>query len=749
MIKIHADRRLVFSTVSILLLNIFSPFPAQAIRNQDMSGDDTGAIAVYTFDNGIEDSAANPLNLNMSVDGNLPTAQGETILTNASIQPNPNNSSDKYLLINPKPNGTPEADRGYESAQRHRTFLVSSGPATKLNSCTNGFTIQAFVRPWFPFQGSTVGNLIVGLSNSEGQSSVVNPNFGLYQTGQSGAESATLTVRTGNTSSSSITSEQNGFYSVRQDANPGKVTEIIATQEPSGILTIYVNRQARSSLVAASPVFSPNAKLVIGNELVPLTIRGDGMTEIGQQRNWSGEIYHLAIYCRGFTRAELGQGTDYKSRAAVVTPQTGSIIKDSRILARKLVERLTGVIAPIDHPLVVRVEAKVVANDLSGAVKIITGDAASEESGHPEFLNTMVKQFALRMSTREETIRTPFNDFAASFIGVTRDEINAQELLTGNFFYMGNPALVKVRTDMFNDLLLSNNHYEDLEKGHWDIGKVLMKVPSAANPPGYPNGQQIAVDINGGMTASPDPAGVLTSRAFMAAHAIAGTNRRLVEYSFREFSCLPISQIADTAASPARIGRDIDRLPGADQTKFETSCKGCHTIMDGFRGAFAKYDFASVTINNVPYAFTRNTQVSRTPAAFGFPTTAVDQYGTVKKMNGNETVFPNGYTIIDDSFVNNATGANNRKVFGWNGPNKLGGVGVNQFGRMIADSDRFAECMANRVYESVCTPEAKPSTVVLPFISEIATKFKNSGYKLRTLFQDVAVHPVCIQNMGR
>ncbi|MBX3021867.1 MAG: hypothetical protein KF799_09345 [Bdellovibrionales bacterium] len=731
-------------------LLLFTPDQALALRAPDMSGDDSGAVAVYTFDE-IGGSTANDtsgvgqaLNLVMSTEGNLPTGDGTPIRTNASLQSG-------YLLINPKPNGAASGmpDEGYQSAQRHRTFLISTGPATKLATCTSGFTLQAFVRPWFPFQGSQAGNMIVGLSNSQTQNSVMNPNFAVLQSGESGAEAVTLRVRTSGTQATNQSSVPGAFSSVRETENSGRLTEIIATREPNGTLTVYVNRIARSSLVSVAPAFTAEARLVIGNELVPLTLKPDGDTNVDEQRNWSGEIHHLAIYCRGFTRAEiLGATLTNKATAAIVRPLTGVQVTSVRHEARKLVERLAGVAVPLDHPMVLRVEERLQNGDRLGASKIVTGDFASGEKGHPDFLNTTVKQMAMKMSNRDETIRAPFNDFAAAFIGVTRDERNAQELLNADFFYMANPSKATVRTDVFRDLLTSNNHYQDLEDGRWDIGAVLMRVPSAEVPSGYPPGQLIATTPAGASVPHPDPAGVLTSRAFMAAHAIAGTNRRLVEYTFREFMCMPMADMADTAASPARIGRDVDRVPGGDGTKFETSCKGCHTVMDGFRGAFAKFDFANLNVNNSAYGFVRNTQVNLN-GDFGFGNNEKDQYGTVRKMNHNETTFPNGFTITDDSFVNNAVGATNRDRFGWGGSNKIGGTGVRQFGQMIADSRRFSECMAKRVYESVCTPGKTTGPVITPEVASWGERFKASGYKLRTLFQIVAADAACATGMGR
>ena len=755
--RLSNQARVSLLSLTALSVLVLATREAHALRAKDMSGDDAGAFIVYPFNETTGTAAADALSpalpLKGSNAGNLPTGDGTEIRTNVAFV----NGS---LIINYKANGieVDRADQGYQSAQVHRSFLEADAPAMsaaetklqQLNQCTNGFTVQMFLRPHFPFQGNDSGNMILGLSNSAGRTALARPNIGIYQTGQAGAESITLEVRNGANSSVRQVSVPGAFSSVRENENPGVFTEVIATQEAkNGVLTVYVNRIARSSLTGVTPNFDPTAKLVIGNELVPLSTKADGTAEVNQQRNWSGEIAHIAIYCKGFTRAEiLGPVLVNKSRADIVAPRPRESISTNRRDARRLVERLTGVIVPIDHPMVLKVEEKLNQGDRLAAAKVVTGDSSAGEPGHPEFLNTVVKQMALKMSNREETIRVPLNDFAASFIGVTRDDISAQELLTGNFFYMADPRKTNVRNNIYRDLVISNNHYEDLENGLWDIGKVLMKVPGPNNPTGLPDGQQIAIDATGTMSPNPDPAGVLTSRAFMGAHAIAGTNRRMVEYSFRQFMCVPMNEMADTSASPARIGRDVDRIPGGDATKFEMSCKGCHTVMDGFRGAFAKFDFANITVGNQTYNFIRNTQVSKV-AEFGFGDKEVDKNGTVYKMNHNFSVFPNGYEIVDDSFVNNAVGAANKSKFGWQGANKLGGVGVGQFGRMIADSDRFAQCMSKRVFEAVCQPGVKTDSQMNVLIDGFASKFKASGYKLRSLFQEVAANPVCAQNMGR
>lgn len=334
------------------------------------------------------------------------------------------------------------------------------------------------------------------------------------------------------------------------------------------------------------------------------------------------------------------------------------------------------------------------------------------------------------MSSREETIREPLNDFTATIMGVTRDGTDARQLLYGDFLYAADPARIPagitIPSVLVTDRLRSNAHYAALERANLDVGATLLRV----------DGQQIA---NSDTTSipNPDPAGILTSRAFIAAHAIAGTNRRLVEYTFREFMCLPIEGWADTLGSDFRIGRDVDRFPGGDNNKFLTTCKGCHSMQDGFRGAFAKWDFADNSAVHVDNGVTTGGLQPR-----------LDN-GVIYKLNRPDFVqYAGGYRTSDDSFVNNATRGANAYTLGWREPapdtSALSGRtnGVHAFGRLIAGSKRFPQCMAKRVWASVCHNELSSAEMESIYVS-MGLNFENNGYNLKKLFEAVAIHPKC------
>lgn len=402
--------------------------------------------------------------------------------------------------------------------------------------------------------------------------------------------------------------------------------------------------------------------------------------------------------------------------------------------ARKMYERLTGVKMPPDSPKIAQMVTLINKGDLLAAAKIATAD--------DNFLNVTVKLMALEMSTRSETVQTPLNDLVASFIGVTRDQTDARELLSGNFYYMGkspSPEIV-IRSELGPDILAKNTHYLDLESKGVNLAKNLVRV----------EGQKViqhAVSTDGEnftwtITDSPDPAGVLTSRSFMGEHAIDGTNRRMVEYTFREFMCVPLIDWADGNATDAWIGRDIDRFPAGDHSKFLTSCKGCHTGMDGFRGAFAKWDVQDERDHGRAIMHSSTTVIRRTEHHYFSYSFEADSKGVTSKMNKNRTTYPSGYVTVDDSFVNNTTRPANLALFGWRG-NYQSGRGAKEFGTMIANSRRFSRCMAKRAFKAVCRKDV-PAETSAALLSKWGDEFEASGYKLKDLFEAIATKPECL-----
>jgi hypothetical protein len=383
--------------------------------------------------------------------------------------------------------------------------------------------------------------------------------------------------------------------------------------------------------------------------------------------------------------------------------------------ALKLYSRLAGRKISANDATIAQMAALIKKGNTLGAAELATKD--------PGFYNITVKTMAIEMSTKSENIKNTFNELAASFIGVTRDQTDARELLTGNFLYSAiDPTLTP---DYVADLLVSDGHYGGLEGNDADLSKVLKRW----------EGQRIALGYGGYLNApNPDPAGVLTSRVFLMEHALLGTNRRPVEYAFRAFMCVGLSEWSDVGASDAYVGQDIDRFPAGDHSFYQTNCKGCHAMLDGFRGAFAKYDISKRGV--------AHSEVSATGRAPSLLTIGYDENKVVRKYHRNNHVFPSGYVTVDDTFVNNATRPANMALFGWRGKYQSG-KGVKDFGTILANSRRFSQCMAKRVFSTVCRKDLDESTNKALLV-KWGDEFEASGYKLKKLFESISVKPECL-----
>ncbi|MES2962839.1 MAG: hypothetical protein V4760_03040 [Bdellovibrionota bacterium] len=387
-----------------------------------------------------------------------------------------------------------------------------------------------------------------------------------------------------------------------------------------------------------------------------------------------------------------------------VMPEPNAPISAERLRAHSLFRSLTGTLVPIDDPRLKEMEAFLVSGQDREAAKVATRD--------PNFYDIRVRDLARKMSARDESVRTPLNDFVATFVGVVRDSdtTSGKELLTGNFTYRADATktlvngVQQVRSTELADLVQSNNHYADLQTRGFSLYSVLTKVP----------GQKI--NVNGAATDIPDAAGLLTTRQWMLAHADAGTNRRLVEYSFKEFMCQPMTSWADATAPDDRVARDVSRTPAGSNEKYLTTCKACHGQMDGLRGAFARVDFV-------------NNQVT-------YNAGAIPLNG---KMNRNQQEFPAGYVTTDATWVNYATVGKNADQFGWR--SSATGTGMGAFGAMIANSQGFSRCMVRRIFSDVCKRE--PAATEEKMIRSVADQFESSGYHMRGLFEVVALRPEC------
>ncbi|MEC9284251.1 MAG: hypothetical protein VX642_16165 [Bdellovibrionota bacterium] len=601
--------------------------------------------------------------------------------------------------------GVRSDDNGYVHFDSENVFRASNvGPYLRQCDDSDGITFETWVAPEHTKDSTTKNDIIVHFANY----------LTLYQHYDNGP---LYKVTIGNTTLETDPNvlKGNGDFGSR----PQKV---VVSIRKDGLAKLYVSTGVepnkknviilRGQGTATMPkVGSSNVNMAVGNSYAPNYQREDTHES---SRTFAGKVYNIAVSCGYQGDEEVTQVYGFKNKIEKVSINPNARTDVYAEKAATIYRRIASVKVPVDHPVVQEMANRMAqGEDPAKVAKLVT-----EEKG---FYNVTLRDFAAELSNREETINVPLNDFIATLIGIVKDDRSAKLFLTGTEIYYGDSTKVPLSAEVYDDIINSNKHYEQLDELNADLSVVLSPMP-----------QQIGKESDGVETVSrnTDAAGLLTTRAFISAHHIAGTGRRPVEFAFREFLCLPIDQIADSGKGDAhvldnRIGRDIDRAPGGEATKFENNCKACHVPMDGFRGAFAYYSWVDSRIN---YSLME-------PENDEF-----DQNGVATKFNENSDMYPGGYVTVDNSFKNYAIGKKNMAQIGWDNPSS--GVGVKDFGRQLANTEAFPRCMAKRVYKSVCKRE--PVAAEDDFIEKMADVLKNEQYNLKRLFENIAVSKECI-----
>lgn len=378
------------------------------------------------------------------------------------------------------------------------------------------------------------------------------------------------------------------------------------------------------------------------------------------------------------TRFEL------KTEYAIDDQMTSSVSPIERYVAQ-MYSHLAGAPIPMNDPHFRRAVKFVQAGQALEAARLIQTES--------NFLKVRVRNFSLPFIDKDFRPKDTLTDLQALIIGITRDELDARLLLTGDLRYSGYSNLGLEPVSRAN-----NNHYAQFESGNFDFKRDLQRVDTQWD-------DEFA-----------ERAGALTTRAWAEAYYNMGTNRLAVKWSIDKFMCQPIMSWKIRGLPDYFVRRDIPRNPGNDPSEYQNNCRSCHSGMDGLGGAFAKLDFV-----NSELVFQVN--------------------GVQPKMNINSDHYPEGYVTTDDSWSNMLV--NHPTVdFGWRGP--ASGVGVKKYGELIANSRGFSRCMVAKTFEEVCgspiTEQAGSS------IDSMATDFENTGYNLKELFAKVAVMNECIKH---
>jgi len=325
---------------------------------------------------------------------------------------------------------------------------------------------------------------------------------------------------------------------------------------------------------------------------------------------------------------------------------------------------------------------------------LTASDAAYLAMDNPAFYNVTLKNFAAPWTNRDRSVFVPLNDYVATVIGMIRDDVPFNTLLSADITYVGRPGTVSAAPSASN-----NDHYAQLEAGNRNLMDVLE--------------QRTQSSING--LPSTATAGIITSRAASEAFFIAGTNRAMFRFTLLNHLCNDMEQMHDRRLPTDRIRQDVSRSPGGDSRLFLNNCVGCHSGMDPMAQAFAYYNY------------------DETSGALEYTPGAVQP-----KYFNNDLNFPQGFRTPDDSWDNYWRTGQNRYL-GFDPALPGSGQGAKSLGEELENSQAFAGCQVRKAFRTVClrSPESQADH---DKVDEITATFRGTGYNMKQVFADTAVY---------
>jgi len=329
--------------------------------------------------------------------------------------------------------------------------------------------------------------------------------------------------------------------------------------------------------------------------------------------------------------------------------------------------------------------------------------AALMATNDPAFYNNTIRNLATPWTNRDQTVFAPLNDYTATVVGMVRDNVPFNTLLSADLVYIADSAAgVPAYSPDNNDM------YQTMDDNNVDLKAHLVSSTQSA--------------ITGIPAAA--TAGVLTTRGAASAFFVNGTNRAMFRFTMLNHLCNDMQTVMDTTRPPDRIRQDVTRSPGGVSTLFLTNCIGCHSGMDPMAQAFAYYNFSYPT-----------SEVGATAWPIG---QIVYTAGQVQpKYHINATNFPQGFNTPDDSWNNRwRTGPN--AVLGWSPALPGSGNGAKSLGQELESSAAFATCQVTRVFKDVCLRQPDTQADVNQ-VTSMVSSFQ-SGYNLRQVFAQSAAY---------
>jgi hypothetical protein len=379
-------------------------------------------------------------------------------------------------------------------------------------------------------------------------------------------------------------------------------------------------------------------------------------------------------------------GTFVKRMTAVVALAACAIAANAgpREQAKRIHDRIAGV--PPSAAVLAQMEAEIAGGDAEAAAFIAMDN--------PSFYSVTLKNLVTPWTNREQTVFAPLNDYTATVIGMVRDDLPFNEVLSADVLYVGGGGLGLPAVSASN-----NDHYEQMESRGVNLLTGLTRSTQS------------------GVYGTPPAAtaGIMTTRAAAQSFFIAGTNRAMFRFTLMNYMCRDLEEVQDTSRPPDLIRQDVSRSPGGDARLFLNNCVGCHSGMDPMAQAFAYYTWDEAQGRLVYTA------------------------GSVQpKYFNNDTTFAYGFRTPDDRWENRWRAGHNA-LLGWDASLPGSGQGAKSLGEEFGASDAFASCQVEKVFRTVCL-RAPQDAADRGQLAAMAGSFRGSGYRLKQAFADAATY---------
>ena len=367
---------------------------------------------------------------------------------------------------------------------------------------------------------------------------------------------------------------------------------------------------------------------------------------------------------------------------AVLLCGISAALAGPREQAARIHERLAGV--PASDTVITSMAAVLPGNPTA---------AANIAMQNPNFYSVTLKNFAAPWTNRNHDPFVPLNDYVTLVMGMVRDDVPFDQILSGDILYMA-PGVSPAPSASAND------HYVALE--------TRMRNPAF-------NQSELARTTQSGTYGLPPAAtaGAITTRAASEAFFIAGTNRAMFRFTLVNHLCMDMEQVHDTSITPDNIRQDVSRSPGGDSRVFLNGCIGCHSGMDPMARAFAYYNY------------------DETSARLVYTPGAVQS----KYFNNNKT-FPDGFITPDDSWNNHWRQGQNALI-GWSSGLPGAGQGAKSLGQELAGTTAFAQCQVQKVFKTVCFRDPVDQADRTQ-VATMTNTFRNNNFSLRQVFAESA-----------